>query len=103
MRSEQVFRAAEHISNRYELCRLAAKTTRRLHFVSSSTQDAIQDAFMQVRYAIASPCSSDRAQRVEQGHGLLEQYNPIETTPSRDSIYGDQKSANGDGRQMIVQ
>jgi hypothetical protein len=45
MRSEQVFRASKQIENRYLLCRLAARTTRRLHFVSANTHDAIEDAF----------------------------------------------------------
>jgi hypothetical protein len=79
MRSEQVFRAAEEIGNRYELCRLAAKTTRRLHFASLSTQDAIQDAFVQVRHAIASTRPIDRAQCGEQGEGVLERYNSVDT------------------------
>jgi len=55
MRSEQVFRATEQIGNRYVLCRLTAKTTRRLHFASLNTQDAIQDAFVRVCLAMVSP------------------------------------------------
>ena len=45
MRSEQVFRASEQVGNRYLLCRLAARTTRLLHFFSDSTQQAIENAF----------------------------------------------------------
>ncbi len=48
MRSEMVFRAQGNLANRYELCQAAAKVTRRLHFLSSNTQDAINDAFGQV-------------------------------------------------------
>ena len=44
MRSEKVFRAREQVANAYLLCRLAARTTRCLHFASISTQDAIEDA-----------------------------------------------------------
>jgi hypothetical protein len=50
MRSEQVFRARKHIPNSYLLCRLAARTTRRLHFVSANTHDAIVDAFERMGY-----------------------------------------------------
>jgi hypothetical protein len=48
MRSEQVFRARKQIQNSYLLCRLAARTTRRLHFVSANTHDAIMDAFERI-------------------------------------------------------
>ena len=48
MRCEQVFRANDQISNRYELCRLTARMTRRLHFASANTHDAIEDAFVRV-------------------------------------------------------
>ncbi|ADW67577.1 hypothetical protein [Granulicella tundricola] len=48
MRCEQVFRANDQIGNRYELCRLTARMTRRLHFVSGNTHDAIEDAFVRV-------------------------------------------------------
>jgi hypothetical protein len=53
MRSELVFRARDRVANRYLLCRATAKTTRRLHFASANTADAITDAF--VRMADALP------------------------------------------------
>jgi hypothetical protein len=45
MRSEQVFRARKQIQNGYLLCRLASRTTRRLHFASANIDDAIVEAF----------------------------------------------------------
>lgn len=50
MRSEIVFRAQDTLSNRYELCRTAAKVTRLLHFLSNNTPDAINDAFVKVAH-----------------------------------------------------
>ena len=48
MRSTLVFRAHDKVSNRYELCRLASRVTRRLHFASCDTQTAINDTFVSI-------------------------------------------------------
>ena len=48
MRSTLVFRAHDKVSNRYELCRLASRVTRRLHFASCDTQSAINDTFVSI-------------------------------------------------------
>ena len=48
MRSEAIFRAKETLSNRYQLCQTAAKTTRRLHVASRNTQDTINLAFEKI-------------------------------------------------------
>lgn len=48
MRSELVFRAQEKVTSRYLLCQATAKTTRRIHFVSANTTDAINDAFVKI-------------------------------------------------------
>jgi hypothetical protein len=48
VRSEIVFRAQEKVANRYLLCQKAAKTTRRLHFASMNTTDAITDALVRM-------------------------------------------------------
>ena len=44
MRSEAIFRAKETIANRYQLCQMAAKTTRTLHIPSRDTQATITSA-----------------------------------------------------------
>jgi hypothetical protein len=56
MRSEIIFRAKETVGNKYELCQMVAKTTRRLHISSKNTQDTINSAF--VRIAADSPVLS---------------------------------------------
>jgi hypothetical protein len=41
MRSEAVFQASSVIKSRYNLCRICAKGTRKLHFSSDRIQDTI--------------------------------------------------------------
>jgi hypothetical protein len=48
MRSETIFRAKKTLSNRYELCQTAAKTTRRLHVPSQNPQETINNAFEKI-------------------------------------------------------
>ena len=48
MRSEAIFRAKETFSNRYQLCQLAAKTTRRMHVPSHNPQETINNAFEKI-------------------------------------------------------
>ena len=43
MRSELVFGAIPEISNRYQLCQLVAKGTRKLHKPSTRLQDTVND------------------------------------------------------------
>ncbi len=56
LRSEIVFRAEENTANRYQLCCLAAKVTRRLHFLSTKTSDAINDALVQLAMCDLGHC-----------------------------------------------
>jgi|GEM_PF-1702468 len=39
MRSEQVYRALVNIPNRFSLCQTTARATRRLHVLSTRTED----------------------------------------------------------------
>jgi hypothetical protein len=48
MRSQAVFRAKETVGNRYQLCQLTSKTTRRIHVPSHSTQDTINSALEKI-------------------------------------------------------
>ncbi|MGA3034892.1 MAG: DNA-directed RNA polymerase subunit omega [Terracidiphilus sp.] len=43
MRSDLVFRALSHVSNRYQLCQLASKATRKLHKPNTRLQDTTND------------------------------------------------------------
>ena len=53
MRSDLIFRAQEKVANRYRLCHAASKVSRCLHYYSTTTQDAISDAFVRIAYV---PC-----------------------------------------------
>jgi hypothetical protein len=53
MRSELVFGAMAHISNRYLLTKLASKATRRLHRPNTRVQDTANDVF--VRFSRSNP------------------------------------------------
>ena len=45
MRSDLVFGALSHVSNRYQLCQLASKATRKLHKPNSRLQDTANEGF----------------------------------------------------------
>jgi hypothetical protein len=45
MRSDLVFGALSHVSNRYQLCQLASKATRKLHKPSTRLQDTTNEVF----------------------------------------------------------
>jgi hypothetical protein len=53
MRSDLIFGALTHISNRYQLCQLASKATRKLHKPTTRLQDTTNDVL--VRFHHASP------------------------------------------------
>lgn len=48
MRSEAIFRAKESIDNKYKLCQMASKTTRKIHVPSRDTQETITSAFEKI-------------------------------------------------------
>jgi hypothetical protein len=43
MRSDLVFGALSHVSNRYQLCQLASKATRKLHRPNTRLQDTTNE------------------------------------------------------------
>ena len=51
MRSELIFGALTHVSNRYQLCQLASKATRKLHKPNSRLQDTTNEVFTRFRTA----------------------------------------------------
>ena len=53
MRSELVFRAMTHVSNRFLLVKLASTATRALHRPNSRIQETMNDVF--VRFSQANP------------------------------------------------
>jgi hypothetical protein len=53
MRSDLIFGALTHVNNRYQLCQLASKATRKLHKPNTRLQDTTNDVL--VRFHEASP------------------------------------------------
>ena len=49
MRSDLVFGALAHISNRYHLCRLISKGTRKLHVPKARLQETTNDVLVRLR------------------------------------------------------
>ena len=53
MRSDLVFGALSHVSNRYQLCQLASKATRKLHKPNTRLQDTTNEVL--IRFQMANP------------------------------------------------
>ena len=53
MRSDLVFRALSQVSNRYQLCQLASKATRKLHKPNTRLQDTTNEVLC--RFESANP------------------------------------------------
>lgn len=58
MRSDLVFGALSHVSNRYQLCQLASKATRKLHKPNTRLQDTANEVF--ARFQTTNPGSAAR-------------------------------------------
>jgi hypothetical protein len=56
MRSDLVFGALSHVSNRYQLCQLASKATRKLHKPNTRLQDTTNEVLG--RFQTAHPGSA---------------------------------------------
>lgn len=54
MRSDLIFGALAHVKNRYQLCQLASKATRKLHRPNIRMQDTTNDVLIRFRHAIPS-------------------------------------------------
>jgi hypothetical protein len=63
MRSELIFGALTHVSNRYQLCQLASKATRKLHKPNTRLQDTMNDVL--VRFRDSSPAAAASVARQE--------------------------------------
>lgn len=55
MRSELIFGALAHVKNRYQLCQLAAKATRKLHKPNTRLQDTTNEVL--VRFHESNPAA----------------------------------------------
>jgi hypothetical protein len=68
MRSDLVFRALSQVSNRYQLCQLASKATRKLHKPNTRLQDTtneVLDRFQSTNPEAESKVESPATQAVE--------------------------------------
>ncbi len=66
MRSDLIFGALAHVRNRYELCQLAAKATRKLHKPTTRLQDTANDVL--VRFHDSNPMSNGPAPSSSEEH-----------------------------------
>jgi len=68
MRSDLVFRALSQVSNRYQLCQLASKATRKLHKPNTRLQDTTNEVlcrFESTNPEAEAPEEAPAAQAVE--------------------------------------
>jgi hypothetical protein len=63
MRSELIFGALTHVNNRYQLCQLASKATRKLHKPNTRLQDTMNDVLL--RFRETSPAAAALSSRHE--------------------------------------
>jgi hypothetical protein len=65
MRSDLVFGALSHVSNRYQLCQLASKATRKLHKPNTRLQDTTNEVLVRFRSnhpgSALAPASAERS------------------------------------------
>ena len=69
MRSELIFGALTHVANRYQLCQLASKATRKLHKPNRRLQDTTNEVLYRFRTAnpgASAPVNEPETQSVEQ-------------------------------------
>ncbi len=69
MRSDLVFGALSHVSNRYQLCQLASKATRKLHKPNTRLQDTTNEVlvrFHTTNPGTISPIATSAAPAIEQ-------------------------------------
>ena len=61
MRSDLVFGALSHVSNRYQLCQLASKATRKLHKPNTRLQDTANEVL--ARFHTTNPGTPETFER----------------------------------------
>ena len=66
MRSDLIFGALAHVRNRYELCQLAAKATRKLHKPNTRLQDTTNEVLDRFKDTI--PMTEGVEPKVERIH-----------------------------------
>jgi hypothetical protein len=67
MRSDLIFGALAHVKNRYQLCQLAAKATRKLHKPNTRLQDTTNEVLVRFHYSDpAAPLAAANSVRAQE-------------------------------------
>jgi len=61
MRSDLIFGALAHVTNRYELCQLASKATRKLHKPNTRLQDTTNEVLDRFKDTLHMEASAESA------------------------------------------
>jgi hypothetical protein len=61
MRSDLIFGALTHVTNRYELCQLASKATRKLHKPNTRLQDTTNEVLDRFKDALPVDAAAEHA------------------------------------------
>jgi len=61
MRSDLIFGALTHVTNRYKLCQLASKATRKLHKPNTRLQDTTNEVLDRFKDTIPMDVATDTA------------------------------------------
>jgi hypothetical protein len=61
MRSDLIFGALTHVTNRYKLCQLASKATRKLHKPNTRLQDTTNEVLDRFKDTIPMDLNTDTA------------------------------------------
>jgi hypothetical protein len=65
MRSDLIFGALTHVNNRYQLCQLASKATRKLHKPNTRLQDTTNDVLERFKDTVPMSGSAAAAEQDE--------------------------------------
>ncbi len=65
MRSDLIFGALTHVTNRYELCQLASKATRKLHKPNTRLQDTTNEVLGRFRESVPMDETMTAAKKLE--------------------------------------
>ena len=67
MRSDLIFGALTHVNNRYELCQLASKATRKLHKPNTRLQDTTNEVLDRFKDTVPMDAGGSAAARRDRG------------------------------------
>ena len=65
MRSDLIFGALTHVNNRYQLCQLASKATRKLHKPNTRLQDTTNDVLERFKDTVPMGVTQAEPEHVE--------------------------------------